>query len=739
MNVSLWNQPQTTIGHLTARYNGSRESIDRTPLRLRVERLLENADLRPPGLSSGAVLIVRRLDNPTAINVSSLALPVLADWQASLREQLAAVYAAAARPALGAVSLSAPGVLFADPGEMLTCLTRDLLNGQAHERWYWQQALRNLPRAPGAALPILWSAQAAALPGVFASLRPSEIYNAITCLTPRAIEQVIHSLHERFDLPTGTLVSGKREGDAFTQAIIERAKEGEDWTNTSPAGNPPPWEKWLPTAILPTLAPEARYLLGLGLALHHAPSFARSTRFAALSAAWLYSSHEKRPAAAEPERGAAMEPGLQPVVSPAQERTGEQITAILKEEEQGNTHGNEIDAESPEQQETIVSSQAESSLVARQNNSTLDDSSPAIETRASVFSPAQDTLFEEPGISSLQEILLPQIMEATAQQAAPMSSPQAALPALEATASLLSTTKTPTDTEERLFEMSASMALPADGVFTRLGGVLYLINLLTRLDLLHSWERDEFFVGNMSGWATIEALARCLLSWGSLHERFVDDPIWHILALLDGREPGMPIVISNMEPKEDRAFRLPAAWLHLGVPVSWSAVQRDERLAFFDDVTGFLVADVPLPGRSFFESAHAEVEAYREQGIGVNWALGSPGLARGLFSAEIGEGMSLPVAESLFVHLDEQVLWWLERVMGFVYHLLARALDVAPGEPERLAQLALCHAGQLIASRTHVDLHMSLEESSIALRRAGLDCDPGWVPDLGRIVYFHFD
>jgi hypothetical protein len=28
---------------------------------------------------------------------------------------------------------------------------------------------------------------------------------------------------------------------------------------------------------------------------------------------------------------------------------------------------------------------------------------------------------------------------------------------------------------------------------------------------------------------------------------------------------------------------------------------------------------------------------------------------------------------------------------------------------------------------------------SIAIRRTGLDINPGWVPELGRIVQFHFD
>jgi hypothetical protein len=33
---------------------------------------------------------------------------------------------------------------------------------------------------------------------------------------------------------------------------------------------------------------------------------------------------------------------------------------------------------------------------------------------------------------------------------------------------------------------------------------------------------------------------------------------------------------------------------------------------------------------------------------------------------------------------------------------------------------------------------MELERISLPARRAGLDRDPGWLPDLGLIVTFHF-
>jgi hypothetical protein len=47
--------------------------------------------------------------------------------------------------------------------------------------------------------------------------------------------------------------------------------------------------------------------------------------------------------------------------------------------------------------------------------------------------------------------------------------------------------------------------------------------------------------------------------------------------------------------------------------------------------------------------------------------------------------------------------------------------------------------GRLLVGRTHVDLTMGLDQIAVPIRRAGLDRDPGWVPDLGRIVAFHFE
>ena len=212
MNFTEWKRQQTTIGRLKVHYSGPQDGADKTVLRLRIERLLSNADVQPPRLSTGALLIVRKLDSPAPVPVSISSHSAQGDWDELLRSQLAALHTAAARPARGQVPLDASSVSFADPAEMLTCLTKDLLNGQAGKLWYWQQVLRGVQRTPGALIPALWCEQAAFVPTVLASLKSIEVYDLITHLEPLAVKQVIRSLHDSFDLPSEGLIAIASDG-----------------------------------------------------------------------------------------------------------------------------------------------------------------------------------------------------------------------------------------------------------------------------------------------------------------------------------------------------------------------------------------------------------------------------------------------------------------------------------------------------------------------------------------------
>ncbi len=71
----------------------------------------------------------------------------------------------------------------------------------------------------------------------------------------------------------------------------------------------------------------------------------------------------------------------------------------------------------------------------------------------------------------------------------------------------------------------------------------------------------------------------------------------------------------------------------------------------------------------------------------------------------------------------------------------AMALDARPDEDgdALLASRLLSRRGRLTCTATHVDLHMSMDQIDIAVRLAGLDANPGWVPALGRVVTFFFE
>jgi hypothetical protein len=47
--------------------------------------------------------------------------------------------------------------------------------------------------------------------------------------------------------------------------------------------------------------------------------------------------------------------------------------------------------------------------------------------------------------------------------------------------------------------------------------------------------------------------------------------------------------------------------------------------------------------------------------------------------------------------------------------------------------------GRVRLSPTHLDVTFDGRDADIAVRRAGLDLDPGWVPWLGRVVSYHYD
>ena len=254
-------------------------------------------------------------------------------------------------------------------------------------------------------------------------------------------------------------------------------------------------------------------------------------------------------------------------------------------------------------------------------------------------------------------------------------------------------------------------AWPASGLPTRLGGVLYLLNLFQALELPQILDPDWALSRHISGWGLAELLGRALLA--GPHHRFDDDPLWPLLGQLEGRPSGAPPGQGLIAP----CWRMPAPWRR-GLPQRPRRLQiRGRRLRVWQG-PGLLVLDRPAPG-------------FGDRVGGVGMPTAPP-------------NRCLPGPPACLVGFARSPYWrWLDPgvrrlcrwLLPFLVWRLQQALD---REAADLGPVLLQLPGRLQAGPTHVDLSVPLDAVRLPVRLAGLDRNPGWVPDLARVVSFHF-
>jgi hypothetical protein len=185
-----------------------------------------------------------------------------------------------------------------------------------------------------------------------------------------------------------------------------------------------------------------------------------------------------------------------------------------------------------------------------------------------------------------------------------------------------------------------------------------------------------------------------------------------LLAGLAGRDahtaPG-----AGFEPSDE--WRMDAAWL---APLPRARVWRwavvRERLQVIH-AAGFLVIDVPRDARPLAEQLATEMQAY----------------------APLYEVALAAAPKGLHLRGRTPCALWLERLTAYVRVRLRHALGQ---HNTRAAGRQLCVLpARVTVTSTHLDISMSLGELPVAIRLAGLDRDPGWVPAAGRFIAFHFD
>ncbi|HET9652913.1 MAG TPA: hypothetical protein VFP36_12010, partial [Usitatibacter sp.] len=80
---------------------------------------------------------------------------------------------------------------------------------------------------------------------------------------------------------------------------------------------------------------------------------------------------------------------------------------------------------------------------------------------------------------------------------------------------------------------------------------------------------------------------------------------------------------------------------------------------------------------------------------------------------------------------------WMKRFLPAMEARIAAALGER--RVSRAAVRLACADGRVADGGDRIDVYLELARLPLAVRYAGLDRDPGWIPAAGRIVSFHFD
>jgi hypothetical protein len=583
------------------------------------------------GLPTSAHLFVRRLEDPLphGLRCDGQAYAPSPNWSLAFQRALDRHAREAARPALGPVPPTANAVLFAGQAELLACLAKDLVGGEATLRWWWAALRRSLP--PGAldALVAAWCREAAAVPAAIDNLVRGRAAEAVLqALTPPQAIAVLRAVVTAFDLPNiATVVADVSIAVPRPQLEDPAAAAAATAPAVAPRLVAPPWEPLVPAALVPrSLRPERRLLLGVSLTLARAPLLARSKVYAQQLAMWW------RAELAGDEAGSPIRPSTrladaQPVAQQAIDSGPDVVEtpSVAPKRPRGvRKHSSALTKARPTTPPTPRPLSMSGADTPRQVSERTAIAPPR--ARGSRRDRQQQTVrpgkAPPPGSTLRSTSVLHPAVSHGAQPSAASSNARGE----ESKAPVKAPTPVLRPPVPSVVEPSFAASEAVAWTATELGGAFFLINVFLQLDFFTALERHVAMAPAVGGWAWIELVTRALL--GRRNKRHRDDAVWRCLAALDGRDPMAPLNV----PADERRF--------------------------------------------------------------------------------------------------------LDLVMPSLRRRLKQALRLRR-EPDIATVLIECRA-QLFASATHVDVRFPLETARFAIRVAGLDATPGWVPALGRVVSFEF-
>lgn len=245
---------------------------------------------------------------------------------------------------------------------------------------------------------------------------------------------------------------------------------------------------------------------------------------------------------------------------------------------------------------------------------------------------------------------------------------------------------------------SIEAALPAPAIRSDYGGLLFLLNALLALGVYGDFSEPRRSLPGLSPFGMLRLLGR---AW--FGAPFAGDPLHGLLTRLAGGRSA-----DAAREFEERRWSVPRAWL-LPWPDSGPALLAgSKRRPMLWHPAGFPLAE--LDGGD----AGAAVRAARRLGL-----RGRPSPAR---------LAALPVPPRAR---------WLACLRFYLEARVSRALSCGGGIE---AVTLLCRQpARISADDERVEARFALRDHPIAIRLAGLDPDPGWIPAAGRDFRYIFE
>ncbi len=673
---------KTYIGKLSAL---SREP-DPMALRVRLEGRLSTGDWQPSALPAAAILCIRKFRDP-----SPGSLPLQAqngqsatNWERAVRAALDQLIRQAVRPAHGSVPAHAEAVLFADRAELLACLANDWLIGRLTLHWWWRGLLKGMDLR--LAVVRTWLDAPAYAPAALAQLSQwGAAVSFIQTFSAAEAQNLLQSVILQFSL---------WELHSALALVLEEnksAKHRDDLLRPQAPLSPTlprPWRRRVPEFQSNELTLEQECLLNVSLMLQREPLVVRSPMFAEAVRKWSSTAtqwnvasddHPTSEIGTAPTRGLRMlseeQAGLHHLVALERGRT-----PVTPEMNAAPANGlrmhNTEETGHHRQAEQASSLNKEESRTAKRGVEVEQDERRLLGGGNEVHEAEASlvAIHTEPYPTSFPSVIGVE-NEGSFTVLAPALA-QRTPPILEA------------------------------AIDTAWGGVFYLINVGLFLGLYGDFTSPRQPGISLPIWDFVALIGRELVG-----EQIEVDPVWTLLAGLSGRDAG-EAAGQNFAPPE--SWRVPSSWLEsFPEEEAWWWMVVDRRLCVHHP-RGFLVLDTPLEGPDAQQQLTREMQAYGS-GILLRRALSSPMNTTG--------GL-------------EPLLGWLRWLMPYLRARLQRALGLL--ESDDLGSLLCAQQARVLVTATHVDINMSLAELPMAIRLAGLDRDPGWVPAAGRFVAFHF-